>query len=125
MESVWLAHQGRRTDSFLLLEIGALTTNRLIALAEVLPEAAFSRRHFFELMYAQVEGHREMDGTWVERSTGVQSLVAAQRKLDSLEESVPLAAIDVEIGRVRQSMVDCAVYIAFFLEAWWRRHERQ
>lgn len=125
VESVWSVHQGRRTDPFLLLEIASLTANRLIALAEALPEAGFTRRHFFELMHSQVEGHREMDATWAARSNGVQSLIAAQRKLDSLEESIPVAAVDVEIGRVRQSIVDCAVYIAFFLEAWWRRHERQ
>jgi len=46
VESVWVAHQGRRVDSSLLLEVGALTTNRLIAVAEALADRSFTRQSF-------------------------------------------------------------------------------
>jgi hypothetical protein len=121
VESVWLAHDGRPVDASLLLELGALTTNRLIALAEALAAGSFDRRSFFALMGSQVEGHREMDGSWHARSRGVQSLIAAQRKIDLLERSALLALGTDEIGEARRCAADCAVYIAFFLEAWERR----
>jgi hypothetical protein len=124
VESVWLAHDGRPVDSSLLLELGALTTNRLIALAEALGGGSFDRRSFFALMGSQVEGHREMDRTWRERTRGVQSLIAAQAKIDFLERSLPLGTAEREIGEARRCAADCAVYIAFFLEAWQRRDEQ-
>jgi hypothetical protein len=121
VESLWLAHQGRDVDSSLLLEIAAITTNRLIALAEVLPDGSFSRQSFFDLMHHQVEGHREMDATWPLRTSGVQALIAAQQKLDSLERLVLEAAGEGESRQARRGAADCAVYIAFFLEAFSRR----
>jgi len=123
VEGVWMAHAARRFDSSLLLDLGALTTNRLIALAEALPGSSFGRQDFFELMQSRVESHREMDTTWRVRTSGVQALIAAQRKIDFLERAAPLAAREGEIGEARCAAVDGAVYIAFFLEAWWRRHE--
>jgi hypothetical protein len=61
-----------------------------------------------------------MDATWRSRTSGVQALIAAQRKLDCLERSA-LASDEGKTREARRSAVDCAVYIAFFLEAWWRR----
>jgi hypothetical protein len=124
VESVWLAQQGRRTDSSLLLEIGSLTTNRLIALGEALPMGSFPRQDFFKLMHSQVEAHREMDQSWGARSSGVQALIAAQSKIDSLERAAPLATLEAEVSLARCLAADCGVYIAFFLEAWWRRNEQ-
>jgi hypothetical protein len=124
VESVYLAHQGRHSDFSLLLELGVLATNRLIALAEALAEGRCSRQGFFELMRSQVESHREMDATWRERTSGVQALIAAQSKFDSLAHSAPHATGEAELGRAWHCAADCAVYIGFFLEAWWRRHEQ-
>lgn len=126
VESLCLAHQARRVDSFLLLEIGALTTNRLIALLEALPTGRISRKGFFDLMRFEVEFHREKDATWKERTRGLKSLIVAQSKLDRLERSVPLAATaERNPGTIRRCAVGCAVYIAFFLEAWRRQEQGQ
>ena len=123
VECVCLARQGRDVDFSLLLEIGALTTNRLIVLAEVLPGGCFSRQSFFDRMVHQVESHREMDATWSSRTSGVQALIAAQHKVDCLERSA-LVTNEGETPQARRSAVDCAVYIGFFLEAWRRRAGR-
>jgi hypothetical protein len=121
VESLYLADQARRVDSSLLLEVGAITTNRLIALAEALSDGSLTRQGFFALMHSQVESHRERDATWWTRASGVKPLALAQSKIDSLERSEFHA--DAEGGTVPLYAVGCAVYIAFFLEAWWRRHE--
>lgn len=121
VESVWVAHQGRRVDSSLLLEVGALTTNRLIAVAEALADRSFTRQSFFNLMHSQVDSHREMDGTWPARTSGVRSLVAAQKKFGLLEWTVSRAAGLEAMAAVRREAADCAVYISFFLEAMRRR----
>jgi hypothetical protein len=121
VESAWLAHRGRRFDFSLLLEVGALTTNRLVALSEALPKSGFSRQSFFTLMHSQVESHREMDATWEVRTLGVKALVAANNKLGLLKIAVRLAAGEDSIAMARWHAADCAVYIGFFLEAMRRR----
>jgi hypothetical protein len=121
VESVCLAHQGRRVDSSLLLEVGALTTNRLIALSAALSDEGFSRQSFFALMHSQVESHRGMDSTWAVRTLGVQALVAATSKLGLLEGAVLLAPGEDSSASVRREAADCAVYIGFFVEAMRRR----
>jgi hypothetical protein len=121
VESVWLAHQGWRFDFSLLLEVGALTTNRLVALSQAFPERGFSRQSFFALMHSQVESHREMDATWPARTLGVQALVAATKKLGLLEATVPLVGGEESTARARRYAADCAVYIGFFLEVMRRR----
>jgi hypothetical protein len=121
VESVWLAHRGQRFDFSLLLEVGALTTNRLAALSQAFPERGFSRQRFFALMHSQVESHREMDATWAARTLGVQALVAATNKLGLLEAIVPLAGEEESTARARRYAADCAVYIGFFLEVMRRR----
>jgi len=121
VESVCLAHQGRRFDAALLLEVGALTTNRLMALSEALPDGGFPRQSFFALMQSQVESHREMDATWASRTSGVQALVAATHKLGLVEQALRLAAGEESIATVRREAADCAVYIGFFHEAVRRR----
>jgi len=121
VDSVWLAHQGRRFDSSLLLEVGALITNHLIALAEALADGSFTRQSFFNLMHSQVESHREMDATWAARTLGVQALVAAIHKLGVLEQEALRAAGEDSIARMRLEAADCAVYIGFFHEAVRRR----
>ena len=121
VESVCLAHQARPVDPSLLLEVGALATNHLTAMAEALPDRSFTRESFFNLMHSQVESHREMDATWSTRSHGIQCLVAAQKKLGLLERAVPLAVGDEAIAAARREAADCAVYIGFFIEAFRRR----
>ena len=121
VESVWLAHRGQRFDFSLLLEVGALTTNRLAALSQAFPERGFSRQSFFALMHSQVESHREMDATWAARTLGVQALVAATNKLGLLEAIVPLVGGEESTARARRYAADCAVYIGFFLEFMRRR----
>jgi hypothetical protein len=121
VESVWLAHRGQRFDFSLLLEVGALTTNRLVALSQAFPERGFSRQSFFTLMHSQVESHREMDATWAARTLGVQALVAATHKLGLLEAIVPLVGGEESTARARRYAADCAVYIGFFLEIMRRR----
>jgi hypothetical protein len=121
VESVCLVHQGRPVDPSLSLEVGALATNHLTALAEALPDRSFTRESFFNLMHSQVESHREMDATWSTRSLGIQCLVAAQNKLGLLERAVTLAAGEEAIVAVRREAADCAVYIGFFAEALRRR----
>lgn len=120
VESLYLAHQARPVDASLLLEIAALTTNRLVALLGALPAGRLTRKGFFERMYFEVSSHRERDATWWERVNGLQSLIAAQRKIDQLEESILPAGRGVALDTVYRSAVGCAVYIAFFLEAWRR-----
>ncbi len=121
VESVFLLEQERRVEISLLLEVGALTMNQLIALAEAFPGPSFTRQSFFNLMHSQVEAHREMDATWPVRTQGVQSLVAACRKLGLLERIVLLASGSEEIAIARREAADCAVYIGFFIEALRRR----
>lgn len=121
VENVWLAHQGRRFDSSLLLEVGALTVNRLIALSVALPDRSFTRQSFFTLMHSQVESHRDINATWAARTFGVQALIAATHKLGLLEGTVFLAAGEDAVARVRREAADCAVYIGFFVEAMRRR----
>ena len=121
VESVWLAHRGQRFDFSLLLEVGALTTNRLVALSQAFPDRGFSRQSFFALMHSQVESHREMDATWAARTLGVQALVAATNKLGLLEATVPLVGGEEATARARRYAADCAVYIGFFLEVMRRR----
>ncbi len=121
VETVWLAHRGRRFDVSLLYKVGALTTNRLVALADALPGRGFSRQSFFALMHSQVESHREMDATWAARTLGIQALAAATRKLGLLEAAVRRSAGEGSIAGARRYAADCAVYIGFFLEAMRRR----
>jgi hypothetical protein len=121
VESAWLAYRGRRFDVSLLLEVGALTTNRLVALTDALPERGFSRQSFFALMHSQVESHREMDATWAARTLGIQALVAATSKLGLLEAAVRQAGGEDSIAGAGRYAADCAVYIGFFLEAMRRR----
>lgn len=121
VESVWLAHRGQRFDFSLLLEVGALTTNRLVALSQAFPDRGFSRQSFFTLMQSQVESHREMDATWAARTLGVQALVAATNKLGLLEATVPLVGGEESTARARRYAADCAVYIGVFLEVMRRR----
>jgi len=120
VESVWLVQQSRPLDPSVLLEVGALTTNHLAALAEALPDRSFTRMSFFNLMHSQVESHREMDATWSIRSLGIQCLVAAQKKLDLLERALTFASGEESIIAVRREAADCAVYIGFFAEAFRR-----
>ena len=124
VESECLSHQGRRVDSSLLFEIGALTTNRLIALLQALPAGRMTRRDFFDQMHSEMEASREKDAPLWARTRALQSLAAAQSKIDRLERSIPRVTAEDELDTVRRCAVGCAVSIALFLEAWWRRPER-
>ena len=124
VESAWSAHRGLRVDHLLLLEVGALITTRLITLTAAVADRSVDRRKFFELMHSQLESHCELDATWLARSSGVQALVAAQRKVDILERCAPLAADRDQIREIQRCAADCAVYIAFYVETWWGRLEQ-
>jgi hypothetical protein len=121
VESVCLFHRGRRFDFALLLEVGAVTTNRLIALLQALSGEGFSRQSFFALMQSRLESQRGRDANWALRTLGVQALAAATNKLGLLEEAIPLSPDEASASRARQEAADCAVYIGFFVEAMRRR----
>jgi len=122
VESAYLAHQGRRVDSSLLLEIGALTTNRLIALLQALPDGRMTRQDFIDQMDSEVGAYRESDLTLGVRMKALQSLAVAQIQIDRLERSIQVAA-EVDLDFARHCALACAVSIALFLEAWWLRPE--
>ncbi len=122
VESAYLAHQGRRVDSSLLLEIGALTTNRLVALLQAFPDGRMTRQDFFDQIHTEMGAYRESDLTLGVRMKALQSLAVAQSQIDRLERSIQVAA-EVDLDSVRHCALGCAVSIALFLEAWWRRHE--
>ena len=67
VESAYLAHQGRRVDSSLLLEIGALTTSRLVALLQAFPDGRMTRQDFFDQMHSEMVVGR---GAKPDRSSG-------------------------------------------------------
>ncbi len=119
IEGMYLTQQGRLADSSLLLEVGALVTNRLSALARSLPGGRPTRQSFLELVQSQVKSHLEKGASDWERGSGLKSLRAAQGRLDEIERSMPPGAVVAEAGAVRSCAVECAVFIALFLEAWW------
>ena len=121
IETVCLALHGRRFDLSLLLEVGALTTNRLVALFLALSGEELSRQSFFTLMHLQVESQRGMDAAWAVRTFGVQALADATNNLGLLEEAVLLSPGEESVAKVRQEAVECAVSIGFFVEAMRRR----
>ena len=114
IESVYLAREGRRVDSSLLLEMGALTTNRLLALVQALPAVRLTRRSFFNRMHSGLEPYRRAVSTQPGR--GVGALAVAQVRLDRLECLVPRLA--AEAVHVQSCAVECAIGISLFLEAW-------
>lgn len=120
VESAYLADQKRRVDFSLLLENGALTTNRLIAVVQSLPAGSLPRRGFFAEMHFQEESHGEKDSSWRVRPSTVRSLVLAQSKIDGLERSVPRISSTTQGEVVRHCAVRRAVDIAFFLGVWLR-----
>ena len=122
VESAYLAHQGRRVDSSLLLEIGALTTNRLIALLQAFPDGRMTRQDFLDQMHSEMGAYRENNSTQGVRMKALQSLAVAQSQIDRLERSIQVAA-EIDLDSVRHCAVGCAVSIALFLEAWWCRPE--
>ena len=124
VESVYLAHQGQRVDLSLLLEIGAITTSRLIALLRAHPASRLTRQEFFKRMRSEVEAHREKDATWRVQPSGLQWLAVAQSKIDRLEHAIPRADAEDDLDAIRGCAVGCAVSIALFLESWWRRPEQ-
>lgn len=123
VESEYLVYQGRRVDSSLLFEIGALTTNRLIALLQALPAVRMTRQDFFDQMHAEISAYRESDVTQGVRRRALQALAVAQSQIDRLERSIQVAT-EVDFDSFRHCAVGCAVSIALFLEAWWRRSEQ-
>lgn len=122
VESAYLAHQGRRVDTSLLLEIGALTTNRLVALLQAFPDGRMTRQDFFDQMHSEMGTYQESDVSLGVRMRGLQSLAMAQSQIDHLERSIQVAA-EIDLDSVRHCAVGCAASIALFLEAWWCRSE--